>query len=92
MMNVAKVWIAVGLAWALAACSEGSIDDGAGPGAGASGAAGGGPGGGGGGAAAGTGGAGGNTDPSMCIPGVPATTQIPRLLNRQYEAVVRDLL
>jgi len=27
-----------------------------------------------------------------CVPGVPATTQIPRLLNRQYEAVVRDLL
>ena len=28
----------------------------------------------------------------MCVPGVPATSQIPRLLNRQYEAVVRDLL
>jgi hypothetical protein len=28
----------------------------------------------------------------MCIPGIPATSQIPRLLNRQYEAVVRDLL
>ena len=27
-----------------------------------------------------------------CVPGVPATTQIPRLLNRQYEAAVRDLL
>jgi Protein of unknown function (DUF1592)/Protein of unknown function (DUF1588)/Protein of unknown function (DUF1595)/Protein of unknown function (DUF1585) len=28
----------------------------------------------------------------VCVPGLPATTQIPRLLNRQYEAVVRDLL
>jgi len=27
-----------------------------------------------------------------CVPGIPATSQIPRLLNRQYEAVVRDLL
>ena len=27
-----------------------------------------------------------------CVAGVPATTQIPRLLNREYEAVVRDLL
>jgi hypothetical protein len=27
-----------------------------------------------------------------CMPGIPATTQIPRLLNRQYENVVRDLL
>lgn len=28
----------------------------------------------------------------MCIPGIPRTSQIPRLLNRQYDAVVRDLL
>jgi hypothetical protein len=28
----------------------------------------------------------------VCVPGTPATSQIPRLLNRQYEAVVRDLL
>lgn len=28
----------------------------------------------------------------VCKPGIPATTQIPRLLNRQYENVVRDLL
>lgn len=28
----------------------------------------------------------------MCAPGVAPTTQIPRLLNRQYEAVMRDLL
>jgi len=27
-----------------------------------------------------------------CAPGVPATSQIPRLKNRQYDAVVRDLL
>ena len=38
----------------------------------------------------GTGGSGG--DPSTCVPGIPATTQIPRLLNRQYDAAVRDLL
>ena len=30
--------------------------------------------------------------PGVCKPGIPATTQIPRLLNRQYDAVVRDLL
>lgn len=30
--------------------------------------------------------------PTMCVPGIPGTSQIPRLLNRQYEAVVRDLL
>jgi hypothetical protein len=28
----------------------------------------------------------------VCVPGVPASSQIPRLLNRQYQAVVRDLL
>jgi Protein of unknown function (DUF1592)/Protein of unknown function (DUF1588)/Protein of unknown function (DUF1585)/Protein of unknown function (DUF1595) len=27
-----------------------------------------------------------------CVQGIPVTTQIPRLLNRQYENVVRDLL
>ncbi|HET8939951.1 MAG TPA: DUF1592 domain-containing protein [Polyangiales bacterium] len=30
--------------------------------------------------------------PGTCVPGIAATSQIPRLLNRQYEAVVRDLL
>jgi Protein of unknown function (DUF1592)/Protein of unknown function (DUF1588)/Protein of unknown function (DUF1595)/Protein of unknown function (DUF1585) len=30
--------------------------------------------------------------PETCVPGIPATSQIPRLLNRHYEAVVRDLL
>jgi len=29
---------------------------------------------------------------AACAPGVPGTSQIPRLLNRQYSAVVRDLL
>jgi hypothetical protein len=27
-----------------------------------------------------------------CMPGIPVTTQIPRLLNRQYDNVMRDLL
>src|SRR5215217_6102187 len=27
-----------------------------------------------------------------CVAGIPVTSQIPRLLNRQYENVVRDLL
>src|SRR6478609_10944596 len=27
-----------------------------------------------------------------CVPGIPATTQIPMMLNRQYANVVRDLL
>jgi hypothetical protein len=31
-------------------------------------------------------------DPSVCVAGVPVTTQIPRMLNRQYDNVVRDLL
>lgn len=44
-----------------------------------------------GGAATGT--TGGSTSvPSTCMPGVPATSQIPRILNRQYDATVRDLL
>jgi hypothetical protein len=29
---------------------------------------------------------------TTCTPGVPATTQIPRMLNRQYDLVVNDLL
>lgn len=33
-----------------------------------------------------------NTDAKVCVPGVPPTSQIPRLRNRQYEAAVRDLL
>jgi len=39
-----------------------------------------------------TGGGGGLPPEGPCQPGIPATTQIPRMLNRQYEAVVRDLL
>ncbi|MDD9940326.1 MAG: DUF1592 domain-containing protein [Myxococcales bacterium] len=31
-------------------------------------------------------------NPELCQPGVPATSQLPRLLNRQYDAVLRDLL
>ncbi|MFO7179828.1 MAG: DUF1592 domain-containing protein [Pseudomonadota bacterium] len=50
------------------------------------------PGAGSGGAVTGTGGAGPGPGASACVPGVPATTQIPRLLNRQYDAVMRDLL
>jgi len=34
----------------------------------------------------------GTAAPGVCAPGVGATSQIPRLLNRQYEAVARDLL
>jgi Protein of unknown function (DUF1592)/Protein of unknown function (DUF1588)/Protein of unknown function (DUF1595)/Protein of unknown function (DUF1585) len=86
--------IAIGaLAAVLAACGSGSIrsNDGDGP----AGSPGGGstdgvstPGGGpGGGPAGGAGGA-----PLKCVPGTPASSQIPRLLNRQYDAVVRDLL
>ncbi|AUX37679.1 MULTISPECIES: DUF1592 domain-containing protein [Sorangium] len=40
----------------------------------------------------GTGGGIDNGPPDVCIPGLPATTQIPRLLNRQYDNTVRDLL
>jgi hypothetical protein len=35
---------------------------------------------------------GGGGSAETCVPGIPATSQIPRLLNRQYDAVVRDLL
>jgi hypothetical protein len=38
------------------------------------------------------GGGGAGLDPNVCVQGIPTTTQIPRLLNRQYENVVRDLL
>lgn len=34
----------------------------------------------------------GGGNPSQCVAGVAATSQIPRMLNRQYEAAVRDLL
>src|SRR5262245_32400785 len=41
---------------------------------------------------AGSPGTGGTITNPTCTPGVPSTTQIPRLKNRQYDAVVRDLL
>lgn len=52
------------------------------------------PGAGGGTANPGTGGSGGDVLPpkGTCVPGVPVSTQIPLMLNRQYAAVVRDLL
>ena len=91
-MKRKRMLIAVGaLSAALAACS-GEVDGdvpvaGASPGAGAGGMAGSS-------GAAGTAGAAGNNGgpPGTCVPGIPGTSQIPRLLNRQYEAVVRDLL
>jgi hypothetical protein len=50
-----------------------------------------------GGTGGGSGGTGGGGVPGSgggltCMQGIPATTQIPRMLNRQYDAVVRDLL
>ena len=77
---------------ALAACSSdggGDSPGGAGTGPGSSGTAGSSavPGGAGAGSMPGGGG-----PPGVCIPGTPATSQIPRLLNRQYDAVMRDLL
>jgi Protein of unknown function (DUF1592)/Protein of unknown function (DUF1588)/Protein of unknown function (DUF1585)/Protein of unknown function (DUF1595) len=41
---------------------------------------------------AGAPGTGGVSGGGACTPGVPSTSQIPRLKNRQYDAVVRDLL
>jgi hypothetical protein len=60
----------------------------------------GGPGGGGGGPGGGSSGgpsSSGGSNPSnpqsiVCSPGIPTTTQIPRMLNLQYDAVIRDLL
>jgi hypothetical protein len=55
-------------------------------------------GGGAGGSAGSNGGGGGNGGDAggdfglTCMPGIPATTQIPRMKNQQYDAVVRDLL
>jgi len=41
----------------------------------------------------GSGGASGSSGPpNVCLPGIPATTQVRRMLNREYDAVVRDLL
>jgi hypothetical protein len=40
----------------------------------------------------GSAGSAGGGNPDVCTPGVPATSQIPRLLNREYDAIVEDLL
>lgn len=69
---------------ALLGCGTGSASDPGGPNANGGGPNGNGGVNAGGGAAA--------LDPAVCVQGIPATTQIPRLLNRQYENVVRDLL
>lgn len=37
-------------------------------------------------------GSGGGTNPTVCTPGVPATSQLPRLTNAQYDNTIRDLL
>ena len=45
--------------------------------------------------ATGSGGAGGSTsivDPTLCTPGIPATSQLPRLTRSEYDKTVRDLL
>jgi hypothetical protein len=62
-----------------------------GSGAGGSGTSGGSAGGGGAGTA-GAGGSGGGTVGVPCVPGIPSTSQIPRMKNASYDAVVNDLL
>ena len=98
-MNEKRILVAVSaLAAALGACSAEIVGDepgtgGSSSGTGASPGSGGavaGTGAGGAGATAGSGGAGG--DPSVCVPGIPATSQIPRMTTAQYDAVVRDLV
>ena len=83
-----------GLPSVLCGCSGGSGDGamGMGDGLGGDGAFSGPAGTGSNGVANGTAAGGAASNPSTCVPGVPATSQIPRLLNRQYEAAVRDLL
>ncbi|MEI9937628.1 MAG: DUF1592 domain-containing protein [Pseudomonadota bacterium] len=97
-MKEKRILVAVGaVAAVLAACSS-NVDGGAGPGAqpgggNSPGAAGGStvPGAGGGGSSVpGAGGTGAGA--GTCVPGVPPTSQIPRMLNRQYDLVVKDLL
>lgn len=90
-MKQKRIWVAAAaLSAALAACS-GDDKPGSPGGSSDSPAAtlGGGTGGG---STAGGGAGGGASVPQKCSPGTPATSQIPRLLNRQYDAVVRDLL
>jgi hypothetical protein len=38
------------------------------------------------------GGSGGSTDPTVCIPGIPQTSQLPRLTRAQYDNTIRDLV
>lgn len=45
-----------------------------------------------GGSAGSSGSAGSAGSPELCVPGVPATSQIPRMKNQHYDNVVRDLL
>lgn len=66
---------------------EGPAGNGSTPGLGASG----GPGLGGGGTAAGPG-TGAQGNPNVCVPGVPGTSQLPRLTRTQYDNTIRDLL
>ena len=66
---------------------EGNAPNGSTPGLGGSG----GPGLGGGGTTAGPG-TGAQGDPKVCVPGVPGTSQLPRLTRVQYDNTIRDLL
>jgi hypothetical protein len=88
-MKLHGMWVAL-VALCVAACSADDAADsplaGTGPDGAAAGSAAA-PGGAAGGSAAPRGG-----PPGVCVPGIPATSQIPRLLNRQYEAAVRDLV
>ncbi len=85
-----RVAISITAALALASTAGCGSSETAGPGgstssAGASAAGGSGSGG-------GSGGSPSAADPKTCVPGIPATSQIPRLKNAEYDAVVRDLL
>ncbi len=59
-----------------------------GPGSGSGAGSGNGPGSGG----SGAGGSGGAADPTICIPGIPQTSQLPRLTRTQYDNTIRDLV
>jgi hypothetical protein len=74
------------VAMLMSACT-GSVGGGVGNGAGGGNGPGGGNGNG-----AGSSGSGGADVNLTCAPGIPATTQLRRILNRQYDATVRDLL
>src|SRR5438874_6912420 len=77
-------WLAAGAVGTLISACTGSVGSGGGNGAGSSGS--------GGGNGAGSGGSGGVDVTLTCAPGIPTTTQLRRMLNRQYDATVRDLL